>query len=54
MIRLAQLYTGGVGSEIVRRCAGHPQLELVAVMVHAARRPAATPVSWWARRGTVS
>lgn len=34
MIRLAQLYTGGVGSEIVRRCAGHPQLELVAVMVH--------------------
>jgi 4-hydroxy-tetrahydrodipicolinate reductase len=35
MIRLAQLYTGGVGSEIVRRCAGHPQLELVAVMVHA-------------------
>jgi 4-hydroxy-tetrahydrodipicolinate reductase len=35
MIRLAQLYTGGVGSEIVRRCAGHPQLELVAVLVHA-------------------
>src|SRR5690242_16812385 len=35
MIRLAQLYTGGVGSEIVRRCAGHPELELVAVMVHA-------------------
>jgi 4-hydroxy-tetrahydrodipicolinate reductase len=34
MIRLAQLYTGGVGSEIVRRCAGHPELELVAVMVH--------------------
>lgn len=35
MIRLAQLYTGGVGSEIVRRLAGHPQLELVAVLVHA-------------------
>jgi 2,4-diaminopentanoate dehydrogenase len=35
MIRLAQLYTGGVGSEIVRRCAGHPELELVAVLVHA-------------------
>jgi 2,4-diaminopentanoate dehydrogenase len=35
MIRLAQLYTGGVGSEIVRRCAGHPQLALVAVLVHA-------------------
>jgi len=34
-IRLAQLYTGGVGSEIVRRCAEHPELELVAVMVHA-------------------
>ena len=25
MIRLAQLYTGGVGTEIVRRCAGHPR-----------------------------
>jgi hypothetical protein len=36
MIRLAQLYTGGVGAEVVRRCAGHPQLELVAVMVHSA------------------
>ena len=34
MIRLAQLYTGGVGSEIVRRCAGHPEFELVAVLVH--------------------
>ncbi len=34
MIRLAQLYTGGVGSEIVRRCAGHRELELVAVLVH--------------------
>jgi 4-hydroxy-tetrahydrodipicolinate reductase len=34
MIRLAQLYTGGVGSEIVRRLDGHPQLELVAVLVH--------------------
>jgi hypothetical protein len=35
VIRLAQLYTGGVGAEIVRRLAGHPQLELVAVLVHA-------------------
>jgi hypothetical protein len=34
MIRLAQLYTGGVGSEIVRRLAGHRDLELVAVLVH--------------------
>jgi hypothetical protein len=34
MIRVAQLYTGGVGAEIVRRCAGHPQLDLVAVLVH--------------------
>jgi 4-hydroxy-tetrahydrodipicolinate reductase len=34
MIRLAQLYTGGVGSEIVRRLAGHRELELVAVLVH--------------------
>ena len=34
MIRLAQLYTGGVGSEIIRRLAGHPQLELVGVLVH--------------------
>jgi 4-hydroxy-tetrahydrodipicolinate reductase len=36
MIRLAQLYTGGVGSEIVRRLAGHRELELVAVLVHSA------------------
>jgi 4-hydroxy-tetrahydrodipicolinate reductase len=35
MIRLAQLYTGGIGAEIVRRLDGHPQLELVAVLVHA-------------------
>lgn len=34
MIRLAQLYTGGVGSEIIRRLRGHPQLELVSVLVH--------------------
>jgi 4-hydroxy-tetrahydrodipicolinate reductase len=34
MIRLAQLYTGGVGSEIIRRLDGHPQLQLVAVLVH--------------------
>ena len=35
MIRLAQLYTGGVGSEIVRRLDGHRSFELVAVLVHA-------------------
>jgi 4-hydroxy-tetrahydrodipicolinate reductase len=35
VIRLAQLYTGGVGSEIIRRLGAHPQLELVAVLVHA-------------------
>jgi 2,4-diaminopentanoate dehydrogenase len=34
MIRLAQLYTGGVGAEIVRRLDGHPLLRLVAVLVH--------------------
>ncbi len=34
MIKVAQLYTGGVGSEIVRRLDGHPLLELVAVLVH--------------------
>lgn len=34
MIRLAQLYTGGVGSEIVRRCTGSRTFELVAVLVH--------------------
>jgi len=34
MIRLAQLFTGGVGSEIVRRCFRHRDLELVAVLVH--------------------
>ena len=34
MIRLAQLYTGGVGSEIIRRLDNHPHLELVAVLVH--------------------
>ncbi|MCB2049691.1 MAG: hypothetical protein KDE32_15930 [Novosphingobium sp.] len=32
--RIAQCYTGPVGSEIVRRMAGHPQLELVGVLVH--------------------
>jgi hypothetical protein len=35
VIRLAQLYTGGVGSEVVRRCAGHREFDLVAVLVHA-------------------
>jgi 2,4-diaminopentanoate dehydrogenase len=34
MIRVAQLYTGAIGSEIIRRLAGHRDLELVAVLVH--------------------
>jgi hypothetical protein len=34
-IRVAQAYTGGVGSEIVRRLAGHPGMALVGVLVHA-------------------
>jgi 4-hydroxy-tetrahydrodipicolinate reductase len=38
MIRVAQLYTGGVGSEIVRRLAAHPQLQLVGVLVHSAEK----------------
>lgn len=33
-IRVAQCYTGGVGSEIVRRLAVHPRMELVGVLVH--------------------
>ncbi len=33
-LRIAQCYTGGIGSEIVRRMAGHPQMELVGVLVH--------------------
>jgi hypothetical protein len=33
-IRVAQAYTGPIGSEIVRRLAGHPQMELVGVLVH--------------------
>jgi 4-hydroxy-tetrahydrodipicolinate reductase len=32
--RVVQCYTGGIGSEIIRRLAGHPQLELVGVLVH--------------------
>ena len=38
MIRVAQLYTGGVGSEIVRRLDGHRELALVAVLVHSAEK----------------
>jgi hypothetical protein len=38
MITVAQLYTGGVGSEIVRRLAGHPPLQLVGVLVHSAEK----------------
>jgi 4-hydroxy-tetrahydrodipicolinate reductase len=34
MIRLAQCYTGGVGSEIIRRLDGHPEMQLVGVLVH--------------------
>jgi hypothetical protein len=32
--RVVQCYTGGVGSEIVRRMAGHPVMELIGVLVH--------------------
>ena len=34
MIRVAQCFTGGIGSEIVRRLAHHPHIELVGVLVH--------------------
>jgi 4-hydroxy-tetrahydrodipicolinate reductase len=33
-LRVAQAYTGPVGSEIIRRLAGHPRMELVGVLVH--------------------
>lgn len=33
-IRVAQCYSGGVGSEIIRRVAAHSDMELVAVLVH--------------------
>jgi hypothetical protein len=36
MIRLAQLYTGALGSEVIRRLPNHRELELVAVLVHSA------------------
>lgn len=32
--RVAQCYTGKIGSEIIRRLAGHPHMELVGVLVH--------------------
>jgi 4-hydroxy-tetrahydrodipicolinate reductase len=35
-IRVAQAYTGPVGSENIRRLAGHPHMELVGVLVHSA------------------
>lgn len=38
MIRLAQLYTGKVGSAVIRRLARHPSIELVAVLVHSAEK----------------
>ncbi len=31
--RVAQCYTGAIGSQIIRRLSGHPQLELVGVLV---------------------
>lgn len=34
MIKVAQCYTGGVGSEIIRRIGDDPRYELVAVLVH--------------------
>ena len=36
MIRFAQLYTGALGSEVIRRLPNHHELELVAVLVHSA------------------
>lgn len=33
-MRVAQCYTGGVGSSIVRRLATHPRMQLVGVLVH--------------------
>jgi 4-hydroxy-tetrahydrodipicolinate reductase len=33
-LRVAQCYTGGVGSEVVRRLVRHPRMELVGVLVH--------------------
>ena len=38
MIRVVQLHTGKIGSEIIRRLAGHPAMELVGVMVHSAEK----------------
>jgi hypothetical protein len=38
MIRVAQCFTGGVGSEIVRRLATHPSMELVGVLVHSGEK----------------
>ena len=37
-IRIAQAFTGPVGSEIVRRLSSHPAMELVGVLVHAAEK----------------
>lgn len=34
MIRVAQCYSGGVGSEIARRLVAHPRMELVGLLVH--------------------
>jgi 4-hydroxy-tetrahydrodipicolinate reductase len=33
-IRVAQAYTGPIGQDIIRRLEGHPQMELVGVLVH--------------------
>jgi hypothetical protein len=37
-LRVAQCYTGAVGSEVIRRLADHPLLELVGVLVHDAAK----------------
>jgi hypothetical protein len=37
-IRIAQCYTGGIGSEVIRRLANSPQMELVGVLVHSAAK----------------
>jgi 4-hydroxy-tetrahydrodipicolinate reductase len=36
--RVAQCYTGAIGSEIIRRLAGHAQMQLVGVLVHDAAK----------------
>jgi hypothetical protein len=34
MLRVAVCYTGGVGAQVIRLLDGHPELQLVGVLVH--------------------